>query len=94
MDQLGTRGYTARADLDGWRHDYAGLNLTVNDPVGRVFEVQLHTPASLAASERGHPLYEAYRRLPRSQPRARQLRKQIIDLAASVPWPPGVPRVR
>ncbi len=93
-------GFTVTNDPAGWRSDYRGMNLTVEDSSGRRFEVQLHTQASLEVSERTHGLYEQQRKLKHGDPRAAELAAQIAELAAQiaheyaqVPWPRGLPRV-
>ncbi len=91
--QIEQSGFTVEADPAGWRANYRGLNLTLKDSAGRMFEVQLHTPDSLRASEESHGLYEEMRKLPRRDPRKAVLEAQIAAVYASVPWPDGVPHV-
>ncbi len=86
-------GFTVTNDPAGWRSDYRGMNLTVEDSSGRRFEVQLHTQASLEVSERTHGLYEQQRKLKHGDPRAAELAAQIAHEYAQVPWPRGLPRV-
>lgn len=88
-----THGFTVTNDPAGWRSDYRGMNLTVQDSAGRQFEVQLHTRASLEVSERTHGLYEQLRKLNHGDPRAAELAAQIGQEYAQVPWPRGLPRV-
>ncbi|MGW4941005.1 toxin glutamine deamidase domain-containing protein [Actinoplanes sp. NPDC004185] len=60
---LGSRGHNIRKIVNFWggggRHN--GLNVTVTDPTGVVFELQFPTEASRAVSELTHELYEVLR---------------------------------
>lgn len=93
VQMLNTDSYHVETEALGWRGNYAGLNLTVIDPRGRRFEVQLHTLASLEFAEVSHPEYEAWRALDRGSARARFLRRALNAAAGQVPLPPGVPRL-
>lgn len=77
----------------GWRHDYSGMNLTAKDAHGRIFEIQLHTPDSLATAERTHAQYAEWRSMDPASSAARFIRRGLDAAAARVPLPPGVPRV-
>lgn len=93
VGEIGQAGFTVDFDPGGWRANYRGLNLTIKDPEGRQFEVQLHTAASLQASEQSHGLYEEMRKLPHGNRRRAELQAQIDAIYALVPWPDGVPHV-
>jgi hypothetical protein len=93
VDALGTDGFEVVTKRRGWRSDFAGMNLTVADGEGRSFEVQFHTPDSLATAEDTHPQYVEWRRMDRRTPGARFIRRMLDAAAARVPLPPGVPRV-
>lgn len=93
IEVLGDDGFTVTTDRLGWRREYAGLNLTVEDAAARLFEVQLHTPASLAMSEQTHPQYAEWRAMDTRSSAARFIRRGLDAAAARVPLPPGVPRV-
>lgn len=86
-------GFAVTNDAGGWRSNYRGLNLTVQDPVGRQFEVQLHTRGSLDAASATRDLYETWRALPKGSAERRETNRQIRTIMSRVAWPPGVPRV-
>lgn len=55
-------GYEVTKDLDLWlTPGYKGRNVTIRSPNGELFELQIHTPASLEAAEATHGLYEVVR---------------------------------
>ncbi len=80
-----------KAPKNGWGSDgYQGLNSTWRDPhTGQTFEVQAHTPSSLAAKEHAHQLYEEQRVLAPSDPRFAELEAQMSKIFGDVPRPPG-----
>lgn len=56
-------GYKSFWKSRGWRRfGFKGRNDTFIGPGGLLFEVQIHTEASLRAAEQAHPLYEQQRR--------------------------------
>lgn len=77
----------------GWRRDYAGMNVTVKNAADHAFEVQLHTPDSLATAEETHAQYAEWRGMDHRSAAARFIRRGLDAAAAQVPVPPGVPRV-
>lgn len=90
---LRARGYETTA-AGGWRRrGYRGLNVTVRDADGFLFEVQFHTPASLRAAESSHELYERLRRLPRTDPEWRRIQREVDAVFGSVGIPPDVPLI-
>ncbi|GAB3690880.1 hypothetical protein [Angustibacter aerolatus] len=73
------------------RGAYKGLNLALLDrQTGRLVEVQVHTPASLEASELTHGLYEVARDV-RQPDRVRADARELTDAVyRDVPLPPQV----
>jgi len=56
-------GYKSFWKSRGWRRfGFKGRNDTFIGPGGLLFEIQIHTKASLRAAEQAHPLYEQQRR--------------------------------
>lgn len=107
-DDQYTDGVTTAAQvLSAWGNDstkwsntwgrtqgYKGLNTGWRAPrSGQLFEVQFHTPASKAAQEATHKLYEE-QRLPGTSPeRKKELQEQQNALFAAVPVPAGADRL-
>lgn len=60
------------------------------DKDGYEFEVQFHTPESQDAKDKKLPLYNERRETGISESRAKELEKQMEDLALNVPDPKGV----
>jgi hypothetical protein len=74
---------------------YKGINATYQTPEGQLFELQLHTPASLEMKQViNHPLYEQQRLLPKNDPLYYQLDRQMIQNSATVPVPPVAASIR
>ncbi|MBB3041211.1 phage minor head protein [Nocardioides soli] len=93
-DALAEAGYVLVKSPAGWPGaGYRGVNLAVRAPDGTVFEVQLHTAASLRAAEAAHLIYEEQRRLPVGSKRWLELEAEMAKIFNSVPWPPGLPRI-
>lgn len=87
-------GYTVTFDPGGWKPaGYKGINMTLRSPGGYRFEAQLHTAASLRASDATHSLYEEKRRLAEGTQRWLELTEEIDRIYAAVPWPPDLPRL-
>jgi hypothetical protein len=88
--RLEREGYELLVRAPRWGDElYRGVNSRWADPAGQVFEVQFHTPASLAAKERTHEAYEQ-----RLDPRVPDAEKQRLaalegEINAAVPVPPG-----
>jgi len=55
----------------GEKGNYRGYNTVYRDKYGRRFELQFHTPSSLAIKEQVHALYERARELPKGPERTR-----------------------
>ncbi|HEX8496796.1 MAG TPA: hypothetical protein VF661_06340 [Actinomycetales bacterium] len=79
---------TPKASWGGAR--YRGVNVTMADPVtGRLVEVQVHTPASHAASKATHRDYERFRQVGIPAAEKALLGARIAAVFAKVPTPPG-----
>ncbi len=63
------------------RNPYRGINTNLTDPTGQVFELQLHTPESLAVKEEMHKLYEKARVIDRTSREYLELQDQMADIA-------------
>lgn len=70
------------------KHKAVQSNFTDKD--GYEFEVQFHTPESQDAKDKKLPLYNERRTTGISERRAKELEKQMEDLAANIPDPEGV----
>jgi hypothetical protein len=85
---LHEKGYTPAEAKDYWSmrsSGYAGFNTNWISPEGQVFELQFHTPESIAVKELvSHPLYEAMRDLSPSDPKYVELDTKINTAWASV----------
>ncbi len=75
---------------DDYRGIYKGINMTFKTARGQLFEVQLHTDASLAAKEAIHPLYEEKRDRHTTPERRNELDAQMKARWAAVPTPKGM----
>lgn len=70
---------------------YRGINSVWNDPrTGLKFELQFHTPASIAESEKWHGVYEQIRTLPMTSDAYQSAAAAMRAGFASVPIPPGI----
>lgn len=105
LEELRQRGFTVVAEKNKWDGTaYKGLNVNVSTPSGYTFEIQFHTPESLAAKEPGHLLYDEWRTLAvdyekldpttdeaiAMKARLDELDAQMAELWRNVPDPPGV----
>ncbi len=70
--------------------NYKGVHLGVISPDGQKFEMQIHSPESMAVKNKIHPLYEEYRVLDSEDPKAQQLAEQIGSISATLPMPKGI----
>jgi len=92
---LRAKGYEQVELANYWNVDgYKGVNSTWRDPAtGQLFEMQFHSPDSLAAKMQEHVLYEK-RRLPdTSAERSAELMRKANEIVARGPIPPGAPDV-
>jgi hypothetical protein len=69
---------------------YKGTNSTWRDPqTGQTFEVQIHTPDSLAAKEATHPLYKQARILLEGSAQRLAIEARQAEIFRQVSRPPG-----
>ena len=89
-------GYTLVGRKNTWGSDgYQGINSTWRDPrTGQTFEVQVHTPESLAAKTTTHDMYAAERVLPPGSPEQLELAARQREIFDAVPRPHGAADVR
>jgi len=67
---------------------YRGYNTVYTNAAGQTFELQFHTPQSLAVKEQVHKLYERARELSKG-PERTALYRQMNDMWANFQSPPG-----
>ena len=69
---------------------YSGVNSVLWSPEGLVWELQFHTPASLAAKSFTHPLYEEMRLADTPVDEKDRLFDEMVERWDAVPVPAGV----
>ena len=69
---------------------YKAIHLDVISPQGISFEVQLHSPETLAAGKATHGMYEEWRRPETSPQRKQELYTQIKSIYDNLPQPKGI----
>lgn len=74
------------------KHKSVQCNFATKD--GYEFEIQFQTPASQDAKDKKVPIYEERRQVGISKKRAKELEKQMEDLALAVPDPPDIHKIR
>lgn len=89
MDGIGhqvswVKNYWPRGD------DYSGVNCVLRAPNGTFWELQFHTPRSLAAKNETHVLYEEYRLESTPIERKRELFHSMAGIWETVPVPEGI----
>lgn len=93
LKSLAAQGHTItkdKNDKNNWpERAYRGRNVQMQSPEGVDYEVQIHTAASLVAAERNHMLYNEARHQDTPPARRAELEKEMGDIFASVPLPPG-----
>ena len=90
VEQMQKLGYDLRIK-NYWQSDdpYQGINVAVTHPDGTKFELQFHTPQSVAEKEKIHLMYEDYRGS--TDPKQRwELYQKMVEIAnkIGVPVPP------
>ena len=75
------------------RNPYRGINTNLTDPTGQVFELQLHTPESLAVKEEMHKLYEEFRVLDPLSPKAADIQAQMAKMSKALKLPQEIERI-
>ena len=76
---------------------YKGINTIVSDSKGNLFELQYHTPNSIAVKEGGlHELYEKQRKLDptRDFEQYKNLIDEMVKLSDTIPIPDGIERIK
>lgn len=96
--ELEKAGYTlvkVKNTLQSTGVTYRGVNCQFETPDGFKFELQFHTPESLALKENElHKLYEE-QRLPETDPKRRaELVRRMIELSDGLSTPPNIEEVR
>lgn len=90
LNDLENAGYRTRVKNYWEKGDaYQGINVAMMTPKGHPFELQFHTPESLAVKDQTHRLYEDWRTNPDPQVRE-ELSKEMIGLTDKVPVPSGI----
>ena len=89
MDGVGhdvswVKNYWPKAD------DYSGVNAVLMAPNGTLWELQFHTPQSLATKDKTHTLYEEYRLPSTPLERKQELFEKMAALWEDVPVPQGI----
>ena len=74
------------------KHKSVQCNYATKD--GYEFEIQFQTPASQKAKDKKVPIYEERRQVNISKKRARELEKQMEDLALAVKDPPDIHKIK
>ena len=88
------KGFQVTAQKNFWdlagtelEFPYRGINMTVKHPKGQVFEIQFHTPESLAMKSELHKLYEEWRDTKTKRPRRAEIERIMKDKWRTVPVP-------
>ena len=63
LDDFDAQGFDVFKNKNYWQEGnaYKGINTNVRTPDGQVFELQFHTPQSLATKDPSHEIYERSR---------------------------------
>lgn len=70
--------------------DYKGIHMTVVSKEGQPFELQFHSPESLAVKNKNHMLYEESRKVSTPKTRKHELQSQMKANTAAMPSPDGI----
>lgn len=93
VNLLEKRGYTVDKLDNKYLNEagrYKAIHLDITSPQGISFEMQLHSPETLAAGKATHGMYEEWRRPETSPQRKEQLYTQIKSIYDSLPKPKGI----
>lgn len=94
LEALAASGAWVLVDPRGWRHrGYRGRNVILESEEGQLFELQLHTAASLDAAERAHTLFDQERDPKIGSAQRKRIKRMQTAIFDSVPWPAGVPEL-
>lgn len=91
LDKLEGQGYVVYKNKNYWQdgNSYKGVNTNIRTPNGDQFELQFHTPQSVATKEPSHDLYDIARETTDLEEKAR-LEQQGRDLWARVDTPANI----
>ena len=91
LDNLRESGFQASRIKNFWQKgdDYQGINAKIKHPAGFEFEMQFHSPESLAMKERTHSLYEE-RRVSKDPKTQYKLYERTVRMISKVTVPAGV----
>ena len=83
LSVLAQKGYQAKKIKNYWPKgdNYSGVNMILMDANGFEWELQIHTPASLAESKRSHTMYEKLR-----SSKTPLVERQALFEKMSAPW--------
>jgi len=94
LDDLRSDNYEVSRIKNYWfeGNGYKGVNSVVEDSRGQIFELQFHTPESIATKEKGHTLYNISRGTKDMKEKVR-LEADQRGLWGFVPTPPGTDQI-
>lgn len=87
------KSFTVTAERNFWDtavvedFPYRGVNMTLKSPEGQIFELQFHTPDSLAMKSELHGLYEEWRKKETPAPRKAAIKEIMSKKWKTVPVP-------
>lgn len=98
IDNFTKKGYNTSEVKNYWLDDnnpYKGVNTVIRNTDGQAFEVQYHTPESFALKNgEMHKLYEEWRLLDKSNPKANVIQLEMKKLSDSMAPPKNIERVK
>jgi len=91
LDGLRDTGYQASRVKNFWQKgdDYQGINAKMKHPAGFEFELQFHSPESLAMKEKTHAIYEE-RRVAKDAKTKYKLFERTVRMISKISVPAGV----
>lgn len=93
LTNLQAEGYNVIGVKNTWKDPgtaYNGVNVKLRSPDGQQFELQFHTRDSLSIKEKIHKLYEEQRKLPKRDPRYKELDRQMFAISNGQKRPDGI----
>lgn len=98
MEELHRKKYTVVRVKNTFKEGavYKGVNTLVKDPHGNIFELQFHTPQSVAIKENElHKLYEKQRMLDKKSDRRKwdELEEKMKTISDTIVIPTGIERI-
>jgi hypothetical protein len=96
IDSMKKKGYTLVEVKNSFTSNgpYRGVNTVVMSKGRYRFELQFHTPKSLAVKEKNHGLYEEQRLAATSAERKKALNDEMMSNAEMIPLPDGVDKIQ